>query len=114
MSAEYAGEPGKAQMGHQNWKYIPKDHFKTIQWRKSRWCVLGHQITFENNFKEAIEAVSGKSFGSYLLSDELRQTIYKGEVWPQEVIPGITKRKNTYTPISIIFGRMEYYYDWSF
>jgi len=99
--------------GHQNWILEPTGRYLTVVWRNNTWKTKGRKITFTKEFKESIPS---EYIGMWLRKNnpDLADKIYKGDVWPQEVIDGITKETFEYNKINILFGTKDYYYDWSF
>jgi len=90
------------QMGHQNWEYIPTGNYITIVWRYNAWRIKYETIEFEDNIRI-----------SDLTTDEKLLVYDKDGIIPINVVKGITKKRIEYGKINIIFGRMEYYYDWT-
>jgi hypothetical protein len=103
-------------IGHQNWILTPNGYFTTIVWRHNGWYIKGEEIVFTKEFIEKCESEGIYSFAAHLKKTdiELFNKIWDGQVFPHNVVEGITKLKNTYSKINIIFGTKDYYYDWSF
>ena len=97
--------------GHQNWILKPTGRFATVVWRHNAWRQKGTEITFTKEFREKYE---GEACYATRLTKEQRAAVYDGDVWPRNVVEGITERKTIYQKINIIFGVKDYYYDWSF
>ena len=99
--------------GHQNWILEPVDRFLTVVWRNNGWKIKGKKIDFTKSWiKENQDKIT---FGyAKLLTDAQREEVYQGDVIPKKVVPGITEEVVVYNKISLIFGRKDYYYDWSF
>ena len=100
-------------MGHQNWILNPTGRFVTVEWRKTRWCIVGTEVVFTKKFKDEAKAKGYNYPGDYLESkpEMFAQVFQDAEI---KVVPGVTREKKTYSKVSIIFGRKDYYYDWSF
>jgi len=103
------------EMGHQNWVLAPTNVYKTLVWRNNAWKQVSETITFTKKFRQAAEEAGFFTTALYLrkTNPQLADDIYQNSAFPQKVVEGITKVQKSYTPISIIFGVMEYYYDWS-
>lgn len=111
---EYSAHADKStdtQMGHQNWKLCGTGQFITVVWKWGAWREESEVIRFKNTYRDLYPDVH---MLSTTLTDVQRQEIYQGEPYPQRVVEGITEKKKEYNKISILFGRMEYYYDWTF
>lgn len=102
-------KPGST-MGDQNWILTPTGRFKTIVWRHGSWKVKSRRVRFVKD----ILLKAGESSVSSILSQEERDRVYNGECYPQNVITGLTEECFEYSKISIIFGKRDYHYDWSF
>lgn len=98
-------------MGHQNWILKPSGRFFEIVWRHNAWRVKGSEIVYTKEFREKHQ--DSASFAK-VLTEEQRKAVYGDDVWCQNVVEGITERKDTYQKINIIFGVKRYYYDWEF
>ncbi len=108
---------GNPPMGHQDWVLEPTGRFMTVVWRHNSWKIKSQSITFEESFKKEYEQRTGKeayASNEDFITEAQREEIYKGDVYPQTVIPGITKIKVNYSKINLLFGRKDYHYDWSF
>lgn len=99
----------------------PTEGFMNIEYRRGAWYTVSTVVTFEKKFRESREAEHGKMFGSYLLTEEEKTAVYFNEItqhhemFPQNIIPGVTKAKKEYSKISILFeAKPNYYYDPSF
>lgn len=104
-------------MGHQNWKHLPTGNFFEVVWRKNGWYSIGTEVSFTKQVRyEAAEAGFGFCIARYLesKSPELLRSVYDGDVWPRKVVEGITKSRVKYNKREILFGTMDYHYDWSF
>jgi hypothetical protein len=95
---------GSAPMGHQDWILEPTDRFITIVWKWGSWKTKHKVVRFTKEF----EALARN------LNDEQRNAVYGNDVRPQNVVKGITEETFEYSTIKLIFGRKDYYYDWSF
>lgn len=103
-------------MGHQNWILKPSGRFTTVVWRHNAWRVKSKRIVFTKEFIVKAESAGFFGVAAYLHKNdpELHQKIYDGDVYPQTVIEGVTHEIFEYSKIKLLFGRKEYYYDWSF
>lgn len=101
--------------GHQNWVFTPMNQFITVVWRNHRgggaWYTEHDTVTYT---KEYIAAQDSNLLLAQTLTDEQHQQVYAGQLYPQNVVPGITRRTKKYDRIRILFGRKDYYYDWEF
>lgn len=98
-------------MGHQNWILEPTGQFITVVWRRNKWCVKGSEVVFTKAFADAHKG----RFLSQCLTPEQKEIIYAdGSFYPTGVIDGITKKKDTYNEIKLLFGVKDYRYDWEF
>ena len=101
--------------GHQNWVLTPTGHFRTIVWRNNKWQIKGSEVVFTKELiKEYEESGTDKWTIVRYLSPERRLAIYGGDVWPKNVVEGLTRRRDTYHPIKVLFGVKDYRYDWEF
>lgn len=98
-------------IGHQSWKFHSLGYTSTIVWRQGAWRIKTRSVEFTKEYKEKFPEVFSIS---KTLSKEMVEEIYQGRPWPQKVVEGITKEKFEYPKISILFGKCDYYYDWSF
>lgn len=92
--------------------------FMNIQYRKNGWVIVSNTICIDPKFIKEMEAKHNKMYGAYLLTPEQKEAIYFNqetqsmEVWPQNIIPGVTKAKKEYNKISVLFrSTPDYYYD---
>lgn len=106
----------KLEMGHQNWILNSTGKFFTVIWKWGKWRTVSNRVRFTEAFiKEAMKAgYTSPAAYSYKVDKERHNKIYQDEVFPQAVIEGITEEYKEYNPINLLFGRKEYYYDWSF
>lgn len=100
-------------MGHQNWILEPTGQFITVVWRHNAWRVKSNVVKFTKEFREKAEQ-AGHFSPARFLTDEQRQAVYGDDILPRNVVEGITKAAVQYEKIQLIFGRKDYYYDWSF
>lgn len=98
--------------GHQNWIHEPSGYTYTIHWRKNAWKRKHVEYFFTKEFRDSIPC---DCIGIWLSKNnkKLFDKIYNGHVMPQVEVDGITKAKNSYSVIKIIFGVNDYYYDWT-
>jgi len=101
---------GSAPMGHQDWILEPTGRFATVVWKWGGWKTKHKVVRFTKEFiaSSKFEALARN------LNDEQREAVYGGDVRPKNVVEGITEEAFEYNPIKLIFGRKDYYYDWSF
>lgn len=104
LDAEFAGEAGTAQMGHQNWILKPTGRFTTVAWRHGAWRQKSQKVMFTEEYAKTL---NGKFHGS----EDYKKCFVDGEM---VVVEGITELKTEWHKINILFGTKEYYYDWSF
>lgn len=97
-------------VGHQNWIFKPTGHFTTVVWRNNAWRIKTKEIVFTEEFKKSATTFAlAKS-----LTPEQYKAVYENEVWPKNVVEGITRESYKYPQIKILFGCKDYYYDWQF
>lgn len=96
--------------GHQNWIFKPTGRYFFVSWRNNSWKTKCTEIVYTEEFKKTSTTFAlAKS-----LTPEQHKAVYDGDVVPKNVVEGITREKISYTPINILFGVKDYYYDWSF
>lgn len=107
---------GTLPMGQQCWKHSPSGNKGTLVWYRGAWRTVHTEIVFTEQFKQECFLAEGETYISLhrYLTPKQKFEIYQGEIFPQKVVPGITKAKKTYNKINILFGEKNYYYDWSF
>ena len=100
-------------MGHQCWEHTPSGHKKTLRWYRGKWCIVGREIVFTEEFRKSIDS---EFIGIHLHKNnpELLKQVYGDHHMPINVVPGVTREKKTYAPMRILFGACDYYYDWTF
>ena len=98
------------QMGHQNWILEPTGHFTTVVWKWGSWKTKHKVVRFTKEFiaNAKFEALARN------LTPEQHDAVYGNDVRPKNVVQGITEEAFEYDSIKLIFGRKDYYYDWSF
>ena len=97
-------------MGHQNWILEPTGQFITVVWRHNAWRIQNKIVRFTKEFEaKATTFALAKS-----LTEEQQKAVYGDHIHPMNVVPGITEEAYTYEKINILFGKKDYYYDWSF
>lgn len=96
--------------GHQNWILNPTNNFTTLKMYRGKWCTVANEVVFT---KEYIKSCTRYSL-ALGLTKEQHDAVYAGNVFPKNVVDGITEAKTKYYPIRILFGVKDYYYDWSF
>lgn len=103
---------GKDCIGHQNWILKPTGHFITVVYRYGAWRTKSEVVKFTDEY---IEKVGGDGVAlARTLTEEQRLAVYAKDIRPQNVVEGITEKKVEYYKINLLFGRKDYYYDWSF
>lgn len=103
-------------IGHQNWVLEPTGRFLTVVWRHNAWRVKRKIVTFTKEFIAKAEQEQAGKYLSYAksLTPEQHEQVYGKDIRPQNVVHGITYEKFEYVKLNLIFGRKDYYYDWSF
>jgi hypothetical protein len=102
---EATADPNKPnQMGDQNWILKPTGQYMTVVWRYGAWYIKSKVIDYTKQFKQN-NLPETKIANIYEYYDENANL---------KLIEGITEEKYVYSKISLIFGRKDYYYDWSF
>ena len=96
--------------GHQSWNLKPTGHFIEVVYRHNAWRKKVKVIQFT---KEFIAKHGNFSYVKALTAEQL-EAIYGNEVYPQNVVEGITQEATEYHKINILFGVKDHYYDWSF
>lgn len=95
--------------GHQEWIHTPVEGSEyEIKYFRGKWrniCRSFELVDYDNKPARTIKVEFPEIF------DELYPN---NSIWPVKEIAGFSKKKTSYQPISIIFGRADYYYDWSF
>jgi hypothetical protein len=104
---------GGDSVGHQNWVFDPTGQFITVVWRQGAWRIKVRKIKFTKDIIETAIAV-GFSSPARILTPEQHDAVYANNVWPQNVVDGITRETFEYPKIKLLFGVKDYYYDWSF
>lgn len=96
--------------GHQTWNLKPTGYYIEVVYRHNAWRKKVKAVQFTNEF------MAKHGFNSYAraLTAEQIEVIYGNEVYPQNVVEGITEEVTEYHKINILFGVKDYYYDWSF
>lgn len=103
LDAEFAGESGTAQIGHQNWKLTPTGRFTTVAWRHGAWRQRSEKVMFTEEYAKTLDR---KFHGS----EDYKKCFVDGEM---VVVEGITELKVQWHKMNILFGRKDYYYDWT-
>ncbi len=89
-------------MGHQCWKHELSGHRSTLVYKWNAWRVVHKKV-------ELIGEWSARN-----LDPEMKEKIYQGNIFPQVAIEGYSKKVTEYHKIRILFGVLDYHYDWSF
>lgn len=101
------------QHGHQDWKHEPSGHFKTLVFKNGNWVQPYIEVEFTKEFRNSIPS---PFIGLWLTKNnpELLQSVYSGQLMPQNVIEGVTRAAKRSSKVNVIFGVCDYHYDWSF
>lgn len=96
--------------------YNPSNNKQTIVWRQGKWRTESEVVVFTKSIQEESEKAGFMFVASYLkrFNPELLESVYGNNMLPQNVVDGVTRLKKEYSPISIIFGVRDYYYDLQF
>lgn len=96
-------------MGHQDWDIFPNPDAptETLVYRNGAWRKVIEQIVYDNNWDA--------SFSNHIERWEEEKRIgLRDEEFNLRLMKGITKIKRSYDKVNILFGRVEYHYDWEF
>jgi hypothetical protein len=96
--------------GHQTWNLKPTGYYIEVVYRHNAWRKKVKVVQFTDEF---IKTTNGFSCVRALTTEQI-EAIYGNEVYPQNVVEGITEEVTEYHKINILFGVKDYYYDWSF
>jgi hypothetical protein len=96
----------------QKYKYEKlSDETIDLAWNRGAWRVVSFEIVYTKEFM----ATCNHPFApAKSLSPEQREQVYAGDIRPQNVLPGITRKRKTFAKVNILFGVKEEYYDYSF
>lgn len=94
----------KCDIGHQNWILKPTGRFITVSYRHGAWRQKSQKVMFTEKYAETL----GNKFHG---SEDYNKVFVDGEM---VVVEGITELKTEWHKINLLFGRKDYYYDWSF
>lgn len=101
-------------MGHQNWILEPTGIYTTVVWRNHRgggaWYTEIEEVCFTDQWIKDHPSCALAT----TLTEEQRKQVYGDDIRPQNVVEGITRKRKRYSMLRILFGRKDYYYDWSF
>jgi len=90
-----------------------------LVWRNGRngnaghWAKVTTSVWFTKDIQKRAKEL-GAHFYHSLLTEEQKEQVYAGHHVPANVVDGITYLKKSYDRLSIIFGRADEYFDWSF
>lgn len=101
-------------IGHQNWILEPTGRFSTVVWRHGAWRSKVEVVKFTKEFIAKAEQANNGMALYKSLTPEQHKAIYGDDIRPQNVLEGITEKRFEYNKLNLIFGRKDYYYDWSF
>lgn len=90
--------------GHQNWILKPTGRFVTVSWRHNAWRLKSEKVVFTEEYAKTL----GPKFHD---SEDYKKIFIDGEMI---VVEGITEFKTEWHKINILFGKKDYYFDWSF
>ena len=96
-------------MGHQNWILAPTGQFRTIVYRNGAWRTKCSKIVWTEEFQKEYDSCQTREERQLLLAD-----ISDKETGDFIVVEGKTRIKYSYPVTRIIFGKMQYHYDWEF
>jgi len=97
-------------IGHQNWILEQSGRFITVIWKWNGWKTKRTIVRFT---KEYIKNCKFDALAKGLTPQQ-HAAVYGNDIRPKNVIEGLTENAFEYSKINIIFGRKDYYYDWSF
>lgn len=109
-----ASMKGKDVIGHQNWVFEPTGKFSTVVWKNNAWRVKCRVVTFTKEFVAKAEKENNGMALCRSLTPEQHIAVYGNDIRPKNVVEGITCERFKYPKLNLIFGRKDYYYDWSF
>lgn len=84
---------------------------EVIVWKWGGWKWEKEEVTFTKEFKEVHKECYSLS---RCLTEEQREEIFQGEVLPQKVVSGITRKHKVYSNVNIVWGEKREYYDFTF
>lgn len=84
----------------------------TLVWRKGAWRQVIEMVEFTDEFYKTRNPEY--KLIRDILTDEEMEAIYQGEVYPQNVVEGYTRLKQSFPKVSIVFGTLDERYDFSF
>ena len=94
----------------QDYKYEKiSEHIDVLVWRKNGWKRVIQTVEFVDSFYKEYKA---RPDNKKAWEEMIKPLFEDGHVL--SLVPGKTRLKTTYDPISIIFGVKEEYYDFSF
>jgi hypothetical protein len=88
------------------------DYTIDLVYRRGGWYTVYQSIEFVPSFLESL----GDNYGSVYrhLTIEQLKAVFGDEAWPQNEVEGITRLEKEYRKVSIAFGILQEYYDYSF
>lgn len=102
-------KPNSGGMGHQDWDISPDPDSPTdtLIYRNGAWRKVIEQVIFDSNWHDSFATREQ-------LWDEMKRLGVFDENGDMRIIKGVTKLKRSYNKVNILFGRVEYHYDWEF
>jgi hypothetical protein len=87
------------------------DEILTLRWRNNAWRIVSNQIVFTDEF---IASCPNGIYPSMFLTPEQKFKVYEHDIYPKNIVEGITKSVKKFYKINILFGSKIEYYDFSF
>tara|TARA_R110001592_G_scaffold65785_3_gene202067 strand:- start:1464 stop:1994 length:531 start_codon:yes stop_codon:yes gene_type:complete len=114
MSAKITNEGGI--YGQQTWEFTSNEgEGETLKWHpKKGWCRYSETIEIQKSLANKLRNEYGWDWDNWVFPDGVTLNDLFSLNNKVKLVKGITKVYKNYSPISIIFGRMEKYYDPSF
>lgn len=96
-------------MGHQDWDITPNPdgYTQTLVYRNGAWRKIIEQVMFEQDWCDSFP-------NREQYWDEIKRLKVFDESGNMRLIEGVTKIKRSYDKVNILFGVVEYHYDWEF
>jgi hypothetical protein len=119
MKARRSNGNDMSEMQSYSYQSMPGAPETTLVWRAGRngatgyWAQLNQTVQFTKDIQQRAKEL-GAPFYHTLLTEEQKEQVYAGHYMPANVVEGITYLKKSYQRTSIIFGRADEYFDWSF
>lgn len=102
-----------SDIGHQNWKFEPTESFSNLSYnaKKLRWEIVYKELVFSNAY---LKTVPSNVRPAQYLPPQIKEQIYGDSPFMQNEVPPYNRIKTEKSPIKVLFGQCDYYYDWSF